>query len=211
MTAETILTMADGRGIDLLNVTADDICFATLAEHLAKEKRYNGATPGVEYSVAQHLCIGTAAILKQGGTEEEAAYFHLHDVQEGIWKDDPTPKKRAIAERIAQRCGILSEDIIEILDEIVNEHDAAIHQAAGLAWPMTPERARTVKMMDLIMFVTEWRDLMLDRPHPNWAPYSGLKPLEQKIEPWPWQQARNCWMAFAYELLPSLRKMRATA
>jgi hypothetical protein len=54
MNPRTVLTLADGRNIDLLNPQASD--FVTLdwaAEHLATENRYNGATPGICYSVAQ--------------------------------------------------------------------------------------------------------------------------------------------------------------
>lgn len=209
MTAATILTMANGKGIDLLNVRAEDIDFPALAEHLAKEKRFNGATPDVEYSVAQHLCIGTDAIIRAGGTETEAAYFLLHDCQEGIWKDDPTPKKCAIAERVAQRCGVLASDILAVLAAIVDEHDAAIHQAAGLPWPMPEEIARIVKLYDAKMFVTEWRDLMGGIPHPNWTPYDGLQPLRQRIEPvrW-WTEARAQWLTRANRLLPTLRTNR---
>ena len=113
MSAATILTLANGKGVDLLDLRVEDVDFTALAEHLGKEKRFNGATPDTEYSVAQHLCLGSDAILKAGGTELEAAEFHIHDCQEGIWKDDPTPKKVAIAERIAQRCGVLADDILE--------------------------------------------------------------------------------------------------
>lgn len=205
MSAETILTLSNGKGVDLLAVKASDIDFRSIAEHLAKEKRFNGATPDAEYSVADHLSIGADAILAAGGTETEAAYFLLHDAQEGLWKDDPTPKKRAIAERVSQRCGVTSEAILAVLAEIVAEHDAAIHQAAGLPWPIPEEIHRIVKLMDVIMFVTEWRDLMHDAPHPHWAPYSGIKPLEKKIEPREWPHARAAWLLRANKLLPSLR------
>ena len=206
MSAATILTLANGKGVDLLDLRVEDVDFTALAEHLGKEKRFNGATPDTEYSVAQHLCLGSDAILKAGGTELEAAEFHIHDCQEGIWKDDPTPKKVAIAERIAQRCGVLADDILDVLSGIVDEHDAVIHQAAGLCWPIDPEVHRIVKLYDVIMFVTEWRDLMHDAPHPNWAPYSGIKPLEDKIDPWPWAKARAGWLYRANRLLPTLRR-----
>lgn len=206
MSAASILTLANGKGVDLLNVRAADIDFATLAEHLGKEKRFNGATPDVEYSVAQHLCIGTDAVLAQSGTETEAAYFLLHDCHEALWKDDPTPKKHAIAERIEEVCGVLAEEIIDVLAEIEREHNAAIHQAAGLPWPLPDITRRRIKAMDAIMFVTEWRDLMHDLPHPNWAPYSGIKPLKEKIDHvWTWAEARAGWMLRANRLLPAMR------
>lgn len=209
MSAQTTLTMADGRGIDLLAVKAADIIFPTLAEHLAKENRFNGATPGITYSVAQHLCLGADAMIYAGATDEETAYFLLHDTQEGLWKDDPTPKKIAIATRIAERCGVLSSDILNVLDSIVDEHDTAIHQAAGLPWPPKPEIARIVKLYDLIMFVTEWRDLMRDILHPNWAPYSGIRPLADVIVPWNWSKSANEYLIRLSRYLPALRKRAA--
>jgi hypothetical protein len=208
MSASTILTMANGKGIDLLAVCAADIDFPTIAEHLGKEKRFNGATPDVEYSVAQHLALGADAIIANGGTELEAAYFLLHDVPEAFWKDDPTPKKEAIAERVADRCGVTASAVLSVFKELDTEHEAAVHEAAGLPYPVPEEIHAIVKLHDVIMFVTEWRDLMHDVHHPNWAAFAGVKPLSQKIEPWPWAQARAAWLYRANRLLPSLLQHR---
>lgn len=209
MPADTILTLANLKGIDLLEPKASDIDFAVLAEHLGKVKRFNGATPDREYSVAQHLSIGTDAILADGGTEAHAAYFLLHDCQEAIWQDDPTPKKVAIARHISDRCGVLADRVLKCLDEIVDIQDAAIHEAAGLPWPMPEDVRKFVKLYDAKMFVTEWRDLMHDAPHPNWHPYEGVHPLTAKIEPEPWAQARAGWLYRANRLLPALRRRAA--
>ena len=205
MSAATILMMADGHGIDLLDIKAENICFVTLAEHLGKEKRYNGATPRTEYSVAQHCVLGADAILADGGTETESAYFLLHDAQEAVWKDDPTPKKRAIAERIQDRCGVTADRILDVLNGIVAEHDAAIHQAAGLPYPIPPEIEQIIHLYDKKMFVTEWQQLMHDWPHPNWSDYAGLDPINTKIKPWRWDYACNQWMSRAKKLLPLFR------
>lgn len=204
MTACTILTLANGRGVDLDNPSADDVDFDAYAEHLAKEKRFNGATPNEEYSVAQHLCLGTTAILKATGDIDLARYFSLHDGHEAVWKDDPTPKKRTIAARVAARCGVLAADILAVLDEIVFDHDVAIHLAAGLAWPMPDSTAVQVKHWDLTMFVTEWRDLMPGVVHPDWTPYSHLVALPERIEPWPWQVAKRGLIQRWRQLLPAL-------
>lgn len=208
MTAATFLTLANGKFVDLLDLKVEDVDFKVIAEHLGKEKRFNGATPGEEYSVAQHCVIGTEAMLKEGATEAEAAYFLLHDAHEAIWKDDPTPKKRAIAERIQERCGILAADILDVLDDIPDAMDAAIHQAAGLCWPMPVETARLVKFFDVRMFVTEWRDLMGGGFHPDWDRYAGVPPLDQPIvKPcWSGPLAMIHWHALAHKLLPSLRR-----
>jgi uncharacterized protein len=205
VSSATVLTLANGKNVDLLALKPEDIDFMAFAEHLGKEARFNGATPNIVYSVAQHLCLGTDAMLQAGTSDEAAAYFLLHDCQEAIWRDDPTPKKRALADRIAAYCGIRSDEIMGEMEAIVDEHDAVIHRAAGLAWPPSDELQKTVKLYDAIMFVTEWRDLMGNVPHPRWAPFSGVKPLREKIHPWPWAEARAGWLYRAHRLLPALK------
>jgi hypothetical protein len=211
MSAATILTLANGRGIDLLAPKASDIDFDAFAEQLAKEKRYNGATPGEEYSVAEHLARGVDAILASTGDVELAAEFSLHDGPEGVLKDDTTPKKRAIAELCEQQFGVLAGHILAAFDLLTYRHDAAIHEAAGLPWPMRPEMAAAVKRWDLVMFVTEWRDLMGDIVHPNWAPYSGILPLRETIVPWRWETAKTALMNRWQRLLPALQEQKGRA
>lgn len=213
MSARTILTLANGRGVDLLHPLFYPADFAALAEMLTKEKRFNGATPGVEYSVAEHCCLGADAILaeeKKFGSRDKceavAAYFLMHDLPEAIWKDDTTPKKHAIAERIAERCGVTADAVLGVLDGIGDEHAAALHAAAALEWPMPPPLVPIVKTWDKIMFVTEWRDLMGNREHPDWSPYRSIEPLATKIvQPWRWTVARTAWLSRAAKLLPALK------
>jgi len=204
MSAATILTLANGKGIDLLDPKPADIDWDSYAEQLSKEKRYNGATPGEEYSVAEHLCRGVDAILFATGDREVAGYFSTHDGHEGVLKDDTTPKKRALAELAQEKFGVLASDILECFALLTYRHDVAIHEAAGLVWPPAPGLAAQIKRWDLVMFVTEWRDLMHDRPHPNWAPYSGIKPLPDRIMPWRWQTAKAGLLRRWKELLPAL-------
>lgn len=213
MSAATILTLANGEGIDLLNPQASDIDFAVIAEHLAKEKRYNGATRDVEYSVAEHCVRGADAILSATKDETLAAYFLLHDAHEHTIKDDTTPKKRALAELAQERFGVLAEHVIETFKLLEYRQDVAIHEAAGLAWP--PERHDTVghiKRWDLTMFVTEWRDLMGDIAHPNWKEYQSVQPLSDRIGGgWPWRMARTQYIARCFRLLPVFKGRLALA
>ena len=203
MSAATILTLANGKGIDLLDPKPSDIDFDVIAQHLAKEKRYNGATPGIEYSVAEHCARGAVAILAATGDTTLAAYFLLHDAHEHTLRDDTTPKKRAIAELAYQHFGILGDQIFETFRLLEYRQDVAIHTAAGLAWPPEPpELVAQVKHWDLVMFVTEWRDLMRGVEHPNWKPYEAVTPLADKIEPWPWQSARAVYLSHCQMLLP---------
>lgn len=212
MSAATILTTAAQRGIDLLNPTAADYAdFRWLAEHLAKEARFNGATPGEVYSVAQHLCVGSDAILEINGDATLAAYFLLHDAHEGVLKDDTTPKKQALAEIAAQSFGLLANQVLESFALLTYRHDAAIHEAAGLPWPMPTKIAIQVKHWDIVMFVTEWRDLMKGVEHPNWGDYVGTPQLTEVIQPWPWTTARTAWLHRARKLLPALQTDRVSA
>lgn len=205
MSAQTTLTLANGRGIDLLSPQASDIDFAVVAEHLAKEKRYNGATPNSEYSVAEHCVRGADAILAATGDVTLAAYFLLHDAHEHLVKDLTTPLKRAVAEVAHEHCAVTPSDIVDAFDILERRADLAIHRAAGLLWPIPAGLRISIKHWDLVMFVTEWRDLMKGVEHPNWAPYAHVEPLRERILlPWPWDVARKRYMGSCARLLPVL-------
>ncbi len=210
MTAATILTMANGKGIDLTDPKASDIDFAVIAEHLAKEKRYNGATPGIQYPVAQHCVIGADAAFADTNDIELAGYFLLHDGKEALIKDDTTPKKRALAEIANEHFGILSSEIMGAFEVLEDRADAAIHAAAGLVWPPTPAMKAAIKSYDLVMFVTEWRDLMRGIHHPNWDEYRNIAPLPNTISPWGWRQSAHSFRNRCKLYLPCFNR-RATS
>lgn len=211
MTAATILTMANGKGIDLTDPKPEDIDFAVIAEHLAKENRYNGATPRIKYTVAQHCVIGADQAFEDTGDALLAAYFLLHDGKEALIKDDTTPKKQALAAIALEHFGILAEEIIGTFYILEERADAAIHAAAGMPWPPTPSYRDAIKAYDLVMFVTEWRDLMRDIAHPNWEPYRDVDPLQKNIVPCGWQQAAKAYAARCRLYLPAFAKQhRAT-
>jgi hypothetical protein len=205
MSARTILTLANGNGIDLLDPKASDIDFDSFAEQLAKEKRYNGATPGEEYSVAEHTCRGVDGILASTGDYILAAYFSMHDAKEAVIKDLTTPLKCAMGEIAEERFQIPPEQVTDSFAFLEYRHDAAIHEAAGLAWPPPAHLIAPLKRWDLVMFVTEWRDLMPNAVHPNWAPYSGIVPLREIITPWRWETAKLGLMNRWRRLLPTLQ------
>lgn len=206
MTAATVLTMANGKGIDLTDPKPDDIDFSVIAEHLAKENRYNGATPRQKYTVAQHCVIGADQAFEDTGNAELAGYFLLHDGHEAFLKDDTTPKKRALAEVAAHEFGVLAEEILSAFDMLVERFDVAIHAAAGLDWPPPPAIKGAVKAYDLMMFVTEWRDLMRGVPHPDWEPYRHIDPIPREIVPWSWHQSAKAYEARCRLYLPAFAK-----
>lgn len=202
MSARTTMTFANGAGFDVLHPTKADIHWPSVAEHLAKENRYNGATPGVAYSVAEHSVRCADAALRMTEDRMLAAYLLVHDCHEGAGlKDIPTPTKRALAE-VAKDFGILADEVKNAFANLTDRHDVAIHAAAGLNWPVSVEMAAAIKRFDLILFRTEWRDLMHDGPHPDWEPYRNIEPLPEKIVPMPWQEAQARFIRRAEVLLP---------
>lgn len=221
MTRSTLLTTASGRMVDLLDPKPEDVDFSDIAEQLAKENRYNGATAGVAYSVAEHLCRGALAIResvmvwhtgrvpqRQSAVvqlaDDHAAYFLLHDCPEAYLKDDTTPKKRAIAQVAEAQFGVLASVINDAFDEVTERFDIVIAQAAGLDWPPPPEIEAAVKRFDRIMLLTEWRDLMgHKRP---WEVENGIEPLPETILPWHWKKARAALTIQFAAFLPALAK-----
>lgn len=210
MNPRTVLTLADGRSIDLLAPEPSD--FQPLdwaAEHLAKENRYSGATPGICYSVAQHSveCARVAMVDLQDS--ELAAYLSLHDVHEALLKDDTTPKKRAIAAIAEKNFGLLASQVLAAFDSMTDRHDAAIHEAAGLAWPPSPYIQKQIKRIDRKLLVTEWRDLMGGADLPNAQAYADVQPLTRKLVALPtWQHARDQLLLVWRNLLPALQPER---
>lgn len=202
----SILTLSNGRGIDLLGPKASDIDFISIAEHLAKEPRYNGATPGVVYSVAEHSARGVRSIMVETGDEHLAAYFLLHDCHEAFLKDDTTPKKRALGIVAEEAFGVLASSVMDAFDRLTDRFDAAVHEAAGMPWPPAPDLRDRIKYWDLRMFVTEWRDLMSGIEHPEWDAYRNVVPLPQTIAPWAWRHARHEFLFLCDRLLPAMKR-----
>lgn len=207
MNPRTILTLANGRSIDLLNPKADDYRDLTwAAEHLAKENRYNGATPGLCYSVAQHTTECVLSAFAETGDRQLAAYLSLHDVHEAVLKDDTTPKKRTFAALAEAKFGVLASQVMDAFDDLTDRHDRAIHEAAGLMWPPTPEMARAIKHFDRVLLVTEWRDLMGGVSLPNAQAYADVTPLQRVIQPHAKWQSSCALLCLAWgKFLPALQ------
>lgn len=203
MNPRTTLTLSNGRGIDLLNPQACDISFEVIAEHLAKENRYNGATPGLVYSVAQHSVHAAETALEDTGNEDLAARLLLHDGHEAFFGDDTTPKKKALA-AIMATFGIFAEQVEQSFARLTGKMDAAIFEAAGVAPRTDPETEALVHLYDRRMLATEWRDLMKCA-----TPFDfGVEPFPMTIRPWSWGMAKIEFMAQCQALLPALKAQR---
>lgn len=196
----TLFVTVSGKVVDLYQPRPETIDFDDIAEHLAKEARYNGGTPGVFYSVAQHVVAGADYLLNEGTDRPRAAaYFLAHDFHEYVLKDEVTPKKRAL-DRVAQEFGAAAFAITDAFTKLVERHDRAIHEAAGLAWPPPKDIEALVALIDKRLLLTEWA--ALHGGHDLIGDYAGIEPLPIEIRPLPWEQARAELLIRMEELLP---------
>lgn len=200
------LTLASGRSVDLVRPTISDYAdFDAIAEGLAKENRYNGATPGAIYSVAQHQALGALAAFEATGDRALAAYFSVHDNPEALLKDDTTPKKNALAEIADASFGQLAQAVRAAFEDLNDRHESVAHAAAGLAWPVPSALAKQVKYFDRVMLITEWRDLMAGAELPGGEAWRGLQPLTMTIKPLDdWRTAKAMLLEVWREFLPAL-------
>lgn len=202
---------ASGRAFDLLRPDVDQIDFRTdVAEALARIPRFTGHVSAGPYSVAQHCVMGADAVLKETGRADLAAAFLLHDAHEAYLGDIATPIIVAFDEvffDIAERqVGDVSPALRPgaIVREVKTRLDAAIHFAAGLAWPPAPGIVEAVKEWDLRMLATE-RRLLLGAPPAPWHPaVEAAAPVRfgKPFSVWPWPLAADTWRARLARLCP---------
>jgi len=207
MSARCILTMANGRGTNLRFPTPADVDIEVYAEHIAKEPRFNGATPGVIYNVADHACRVYDHLLATTDDLLVAAYGLVHDNKEGAIKDWTTPLKNAIAEEIEAECGVTAPAILSCLERLEDRHDAAMHAALGLQWPPPAGIKEMVKAADLKLFVTEWRSLMRHADgtvfdHPDWGRYADIEQLPLPVMPRDFNASRWDYLSRCRVALP---------
>lgn len=201
--APTAISTVRGGAIDLLDPQPGDFCIAALAEAAAKLNRFTGHT-GLFYSVLQHSML-VADLLPQG----LRAHALLHDLHEAVIGDDSSPKKRAlraVTARLWRATGspLPPPDILRELEEPIVQ---ALHDAAGLLWPLTEEEERLLKWADLTALATEQRDLMGHAPDPDLPP-----PHAAVIRPCPsWPKVLEMWLTRWTRCLPHAPKAHPAA
>jgi hypothetical protein len=115
------------RTIDVAAPSAASIAFDDIAEHLSRICRYAGAVNCVHYSVAQHSCLVADTCERLAPGTLAAVYGQLHDAHEYVLGD---------VSRVLE--SHLDESARAQIEALRNTMDAAIHRAAGLAWPPPP-------------------------------------------------------------------------
>lgn len=155
--AAPYLQVLGGKAFDLVNPRATDVNFHHMATVLSRIARFAGHTERGSYTVAQHSVEGAGAILRDTGNRLAAAAFLLHDGHEYITTDLPTPIMDALRAHATIITGSPhAGDIIkQSMASLKHRIDAAIYEAAGLPWPLSPEVRKIVAEYDLRMLQTE--------------------------------------------------------
>ncbi|HET6960613.1 MAG TPA: hypothetical protein VFI56_28700 [Vicinamibacterales bacterium] len=183
---------------------ADEIHIEDLAHHLATTNRFGGAA-GEPYSVAQHLVLASTIV-----APEFALETLMHDGAEGLTGCDLIrPVKRSGAMGVlwedfeAKNQRVVHERFGLPMDRFVEEHRDEWFEEGQInirlqGWFLRHVMPKAVKDVDNIILMTEARDLMAPPPEP-WVE-ATYKPLEQKIVPWCWENARDFFLRRFREL-----------
>lgn len=209
------LNTRSGGIIDLLEPTPAMVDFGEIADSLGNQARFGGRT-ALHYSVAQH-CVMVA----REASRAAAPYALLHDAHEATIGDIMTPVKRALfwslsglpasidGEAVPDRltAETLHGEMQRRFAAFEDRHLAAIHAAAGLAWP--PPRAITeeVHSLDIRALVTERRELLIRAALPWGHEIEAARPFRRTLgRPWLPMQAATAWIAEARRLLPCFQR-----
>lgn len=166
-----------GRKYYFLNPRPDEINFSDIASQLAKTPRYNGATNGVFYSVAQHCSIMCNIL-----PESLKPYALLHDAHEAYTGDLTTPFQWAL--------GHIHPEARAAVKELQYLADMAIYPAANIPFPLPENITRAIKDADNQMLAAEKDQLLI---HTDWG-MDMAKPAPVKIIPKSWDNALDEYM-----------------
>jgi uncharacterized protein len=171
------LLSATGKFIDVFDLAPEDIELLHIAHALATKVRFNGSAK-VPYSIAQHCCL--AAKYANEGLSRQVAL--LHDAAEAYLYDIARPHK--------------GEDEFVPYVTLEQKIKEAIYQKYIPDWAIISETvAANYHWIDRQLLINEGRVLL----H-NWANMPDLNAFSEvliKIEPWPWQEAEETFLALA--------------
>lgn len=198
---------ASRRAFDLVAPRADLVDFdIDIPEHLARIARFGGAIRGGAYSVAQHCVLGADLAFDQTHNEEFAAAFLLHDAHETYLGDIATPAAQALASIAFDKSGD-GQPVTAAIKEMKRRLDVAIHERAGIRFPLPAHVAAFVKEWDRRMLVTE-RNLLLGGAARPWhEDFESASPLTIRggIKIWPWPVAADAYRARLARWCPAAR------
>jgi len=205
----------DGSVRDLAAPDPDEIDFFAMANALSKIARFNGSNPGVAYSVAQHSVMGAEAAFNETGDAGLAAWFLLHDGEEALLGDKPTPAQRLLVAALSQGTD-LGNPVEWVWMWIKDQWREAGWLAAGLGLP-NPEQQAAIDDYDRRMCNAEMLALFGPAARAQAIPVTNRAPLRLKggIRPWAAMKAEERFVACARrfigeDLLHDQRSLHAT-
>ena len=157
-----------GRRMYALDPRPEEIDIDDIAWALAHQCRFSGHTSEF-YSVAQHSCHVHDIVHGNGSisTDDMKAWGLFHDASEAYLVDIPRPIKRS--------AGSFGEIYMEVEDQLMK----VIARRFDLTGAMPP----AVKDADVLLLVTEQRDLMKDGGD-GFGQFGEAEPLDFKIRGW---------------------------
>jgi hypothetical protein len=158
-----------------LSLRLQDISILDIAHALANQCRFSGHVSEF-YSVAEHSVRASYICEPQ-----VAKWMLLHDASEAYLVDMPRPLKRSTG----------FGEIYKLAEERAMK---IIADRFGIEWPEPAQ----VKHFDLVMLVTEQRDLMGRAPKP-WKD-NGVEPLSSPIRPWQPRAAKERFLFRFFQL-----------
>lgn len=187
----------DGSVRDLAAPEPAEICFFAMANALSKIARFNGSNPGIAYPVAQHSVMGAEAVFNETGDARLAAWFLLHDGEEYLLGDKPTPAQRLLVAGIGQGSD-LGVSVNWFWNRIKRQWREAGWLAAGLGLPSVAQQG-LIDDYDRRMCNAEMLALFGPAARAQAIPVSHVAPLKLKggIKPWAAMKAEERFIACA--------------
>lgn len=164
-----------GKKFEFERPAADQIEILDIAHALSHVCRFTGHVNQF-YSVAEH-CVRVSYLVPR----EDALAGLLHDASEAYLTDVNKPLKALLGESYAR------------LERIAEE-------AIAYRFGINPKIPDSVKKADLVMMMTEKRDLFSVASQQFWAKYEHIVPLNYTLKPWTSQQAEERFLARFWKL-----------
>ncbi len=168
---------ATGRAFNIEQPSVDDVDLEDICKSLSKVCRFGGHCKKF-YSVAQHCVLASYLVPK-----EYALEALLHDAAESYTGDITNSMKR-----------LLSSELGEPFDDILNRIETAVAWSFGLSWPVSD----VVHAADMMCLAIEKRDLMMPEPMP-WMKLPEPDP-SHVIDPWTPEEAETAFRIRYMEL-----------
>lgn len=186
MTSAPWIQTFTGAKHDLLDPDPWDIRLSDVVHALSLICRFTGHVREF-YSVAQHSVLVARLLRDEGHSSGVQAQGLLHDAHEAYVGDVASPIKRAIRLLEPSDRGAGKEPLPALSDpwhDLEKLHERALRTRFGCA----QELHTSVKRADLVLLMTEHRDLMGTAPAP-WE--INATPAAFKITPWTPERARR--------------------